>query len=120
MRSTRSVIVDLLARGIHDVPLGAELVQALAVHVAGLLVARVVVERMAVVGDDRRAVRRPRGAHLPGGYPPAHGRLAVRAEGGPHAEAPARAGAHVRLVGFEHVEAAALTIDEEGAEARLG
>src|SRR4051794_27386725 len=45
------VLVDLLATRGEDVPLGAELVEALAVRCASLRVARVVVERVAVVGD---------------------------------------------------------------------
>src|SRR5687767_9310898 len=52
----RCLLGDLVAGGGHDVPGGAERVQALAVCVAGLLVAREQVERVAVVGHLRLAV----------------------------------------------------------------
>jgi len=51
-----SVVVDLVAAGREDVPLGAELVQPLPPHIAGLGVAGIGVERVPVVGDLGLAV----------------------------------------------------------------
>jgi NADH dehydrogenase len=52
----RDLVRDRLAVGAHDPPVGAEAVAALAVGLAGLGVARVVVERMSRVGHLERAV----------------------------------------------------------------
>src|SRR5690242_19614378 len=51
-----SVVVDLLARRRHGVPLGAEAVDALTFGVAGLFVLHEVVDRVALVGHLRCAV----------------------------------------------------------------
>src|SRR3954447_15480260 len=56
----RSVIVDLPSGRSQHVPLGAELVEALAVVVAGLVVAHVAVERVTGVGDLAAGVRADR------------------------------------------------------------
>jgi hypothetical protein len=48
--------LDLVAVRVEHVPLGPELVEILAVRVAGLLIALVVVQRVAVVGDFGTAV----------------------------------------------------------------
>lgn len=51
----------LVALGVKDIPLGAELVEALAVRLAGLGVAGVVVQGVSVVGDlPARSAVRPR------------------------------------------------------------
>src|SRR5689334_22793527 len=65
-RVARSVLVDLVAGRRQDVPLGAELVEALAVDVARLGVGHVRVEGVAVVGDLSGAVGPRRRAQLGG------------------------------------------------------
>src|SRR4029079_14032463 len=100
----RSVIVDLPPRRRQRVPLGAELVQALPIRVAGLAVADVVVERVPGVGDlapgagswDRPDLAPQRAS--------ARVRLDAGGERGPDGEARTRAVAHVRPVGFEQIE----------------
>src|SRR4029078_7750932 len=103
-------MVDLVACRREHVPLGAELIQALALGVAGLLVADVVVERVAAVGHlllstgarDRSDLGREHSA-LGLGFGP-------RGQGWPDAEIGARAVAHIGLVGLEQVEGLALRV----------
>src|SRR4029079_11681286 len=52
----RALVLDGVAARVHHVPLGAELVELLTVRVAGGGVARVPVQRVAVVDDLRRTV----------------------------------------------------------------
>src|SRR4051794_18537005 len=85
---TRSVVVDLVAGRRDHVPLAAELIEALPVRVAGRLVARVGVERVAVVGRDPLAVARRGRADLAGQGAALRERwLARRAHRGPDAQA---------------------------------
>src|SRR5206468_3689966 len=105
-------IVDLLARRREDVPLGAELVEALAGGVAGLLVGRVVVERVAVVGHLLLPAGGRDRADFGGGDPALRLRRSVRRQGRPDAQARVRAVAHVVLVGLEQVERASVGVDE--------
>src|SRR3954452_13113959 len=100
----RSVIVDLPSGRSQHVPLGAELVEALAVGVAGLVVGHVAVEGVAGVGDltagvraDRPDLARNRTAARPR-------RRLRRGESRPDRQARRRAVAHVRPVGFEQIE----------------
>src|SRR3954452_13343521 len=108
---------DLIAGGGEHVPAGAEGVHALAVGVAGALVAREAVERVAVVGHLGLAVRARAGAHQRGGRPAAAGGLAAGAQGG----SGARAGAGARALGprvlLEQVEGVALRVGEDLAKA---
>src|SRR3954447_3208159 len=106
----RSVIVDLPSGRSQHVPLGAELVEALALGVARLVVAHVAVERVTSVGDLAAGVRADR-ADL------ARNRAAGRAwrrlrrrQSRPDAQARRRAVAHVGPVGFEQIERAALAV----------
>src|SRR3954447_20978484 len=108
----RSVIVDLPSGRSQHVPLGAELVEALAVGVAGLVVAHVAVERVTGVGDLAAGVRanRPDLARNRAAARPR--RRLRRGESRPDRQARRRAVAHVRPVGFEQIEAAAAGVDE--------
>src|SRR4051812_18050542 len=108
-------LVDLAAGGGERVPLGAEVLQALAGGVAGLLVAGVEVERVAVVGHLALAARGGDGGELAGE------RSARRGDGAggqrrPGAQAGARAVALVRRIGLEEVEGAAVAVHEDLAE----
>src|SRR3954452_20297164 len=108
----RSVIVDLPSGRSQHVPLGAELVEALAVGVAGLVVAHVAVERVTGVGDLAAGVRANRpdlGRNRAAARPP---RRLWRGESPPDRQARRGAVAHVRPVGFEQIEAAAAAADE--------
>src|SRR3954447_20978163 len=96
-------LVDLVAGGREHVPLGAEVLQALAGGVAGLLVAGVEVERVVVVGHLALAARGRDGGEL-AGERSARGGGGVGGERRPRAQAGARAVALVRRVGFEEVE----------------
>src|SRR5436190_218123 len=95
----RSVIVDLPSGRRQHVPLGTELVEALALGVAGLAVADVVVERVTGVRDlastgtraDRPDLCRDRTA---GGA-----RLRIRGQSRPYRQARRAAVADARLVG---------------------
>src|SRR5436190_2715853 len=112
-RVGRSAIVDLVAGRREDIPLGAELLQALAGRVPGLLVGGVVVERVTVVGHlPLPACCRDR-PDLGGEDSGAGLRLLVREQGRPEAQARAGAVAHVRLVGFEQVQRAPVRVDED-------
>src|SRR5205085_11325853 len=110
--------VDLAPGGRQHVPLGPEVLEALPRGVAGLLVAGVEVERVAVVGHLALAAR--------GGD---RGELASerRARGGgraggqrrPRAQAGAGAVALGRRVGLEEVERASVAVNEDLAERRV-
>src|SRR5512133_4113836 len=65
-RKASLVVVDLLAVLADDVPLSAELVDALSSHVAGSLVANEVVERVTCVRDLSAAITASRGADQTG------------------------------------------------------
>src|ERR1700750_194894 len=73
----RLVIVDLGAVGGQHVPLGAELVEALAGGVSGLAVADVVVERVSVVGHLALAAGSGDRPELGRGHSAHGGRLAL-------------------------------------------
>src|SRR3954454_2046646 len=108
----RSVIVDLPSGRSQHVPLGAELVEALALGVAGLVVAHVAVEGMTGVGDLASGVRadRPDLSRNGAGARPRR-RLRGR-QSRPDRQARRRAVAHVRPVGLEQVEGATVAVDE--------
>src|SRR5262249_24495432 len=114
-RNRRSLVVraDALARGVHRVPARAERAHALAAGVAGLGVARVVVERVAVVGDLRGAVGALGDAEQ--GLADAADALgiAAREQRRPVVGARARAAALARRVLLEQVQRLALGVDEE-------
>src|SRR5690349_196092 len=116
VQNSASGLVDLASLRREDVPLGAELVEALAVRVARARVTGVAVERVPVVGHlhravgalaaaEQRALRAARGL-----------RRAARRLGRPGGGAGAVAGALRALVGLEEVEGPALVVDEERAE----
>ena len=52
-----SSIIEFRPTGLHQVPLCAELIESLAMSIAGIVVADVVVQRMTVVGQLRSPVR---------------------------------------------------------------
>src|SRR3954447_2857419 len=109
-------MVDLASGRREDVPLGAELLEPLALRVTGLLIGRVVVERVPGVGHlalaaGARDQTDPRRRDAALGL-----RLRVGVERRPEAEAGARAIAHVRLVRLEQVERAPVGVDEYLAE----
>src|SRR3954470_2104100 len=110
---------DLVAGGGDHVPAGAESVHALAARVAGVLVARERVERVAVVGHLGLAVGARGGAHHRGVRPGGDGRLAACAQGRPGAGACAGAGALGARVLLEQVEGVALRVSEDLAEAAV-
>src|SRR3954471_7735959 len=110
-------MVDLVAGRGEYVPRGAELLEPLAGGVAGLLVAGVVVERVAVVRHLRLPPARGR-ADLGGQDAAVRLRLPVRGQRRPEALARARAVAHVRLVGLEQVQGAPFGIDKDVSERR--
>src|SRR5215217_1024275 len=112
----RGLAGDLLSPWAEHVPAGAEVGQALASDVAGLLVAGVEVERVAVVGDLRLAVRPGGGSDERGICPPADGRLARRSQRRPDAGAGTQARALRPRVAPEQIERAALRVDEDRAE----
>src|SRR5512132_3144527 len=109
---------DRVAGRGHDVPRGAESVDALAVGVAGVLVLLEQVERVAVVGHLRLAVGARRRTDLRGGQPAADRRLAARPDRRPSDCAGAGARALGPGVLLEEVHGAALRIDQDLAEAR--
>ena len=115
----RGLAGDLLSGWAERVPAGAEVGQALASGVAGLLVAGVEVERVAVVGDLRLAVRPGGGSDQRGVCPAADRRLAARPQRRPSAGAGAQAGALRARVAPEQIERAALRIDQDRAEVAL-
>src|SRR4029450_4383341 len=110
--------VDLVAVGREDVPLGTELVEALPLHVAGLLVAGVRVERVPGVGDLGLAVAALRRPELGGRDAGSGLRLAGR-QRRPDAGAGGTAAAHGTLVLLEEVEGASAGVDEDSAELGL-
>src|SRR4051794_3276947 len=111
-----SVVVDLLARRRHGVPLGAEAVDALPLGVSGLLVLHEVVDRVTLVGHLGLAVRA--GGRAEQRRLGLAGRLwlAGRQQRRPGRRAVARAPALLGLVLFEQVERAAVRADQERAE----
>src|SRR5215216_2233118 len=112
----RGLARDLLSGWGERVPAGAEGRQALAPGVAGLLVARVEVERVAVVGDLLPAVRPRGGSDQRAVCPAADRRLAGRPQRRPSAGAGAQARALWPRVPPER---AALRVDEDRAELAL-
>src|SRR6266508_707461 len=109
--SRSSVIVDLVSAWREGVPLGAELVEPLPLGGAGLGVAGVEVERVAVVGDLGGAVVAMQGAQLPG-YRAAAGLWdAGGGQRGPHAGTGVVTGGLGGRVGFEQVQGAAAAVD---------
>src|ERR1700750_1051036 len=102
-----SAVVDLAAARSEDVPLGAELVEALAAGVAGLRVARVGVYRVAGVGPLGLAVGALGRAQLGRGHPATGDGLARRRQRRPDARAGARAGARRPLFLLQQGERAA-------------
>src|SRR3954452_8482729 len=116
--SLASALRDVVTAGGEHVPGGAEVGRALAVRLAGLLVAGVEVERMAVVGHLRAGLAHGRAEQL-GPHARARLRLAVRQQRRPERRTRAGAGALAVLVLHEQVERPALPVDEDGAELRL-
>src|SRR3954469_19516979 len=113
----RGLAHDLVPGRRNRIPEAAECVDALAARVTGILVARVGVERVAIVGDLRLTVG-PRSCSEHRGICPAAGRrLATGAERWPRARAGARAHALRPRVLLEQVERAPLGIDQDRAEA---
>src|SRR3954452_16502619 len=98
---TVSVMVDLVAGGREHVPLGAELVQPLAERVTGLLIGRVVVERVSAVRHLALAAGARDQTDLRRNVAVLGLRLRTRVEGRPETEAGARAIAHIQLVRLE-------------------
>src|SRR4051794_331262 len=117
-RRPLSALRDLVAARREHVPRGAEVGRALAVGLAGLLVAGVEVERVAVVGHLRARLPDGRAEEL-GLDAGARLRLAVGQERRPELRAGAGARALAVLVLAEVVERAALPVDEDRAELRL-
>src|SRR3954452_18518726 len=116
--SLASALRDVVTAGGEHVPGVAEVGRALAVRLAGLLVAGVEVERMAVVGHLRAGLAHGRAEQL-GPHARARLRLAVRQQRRPERRTRAGAGALAVLVLHEQVERAALPVDEDGADLRL-
>src|SRR3954451_1469464 len=101
-------------------PRGAEVRQALPVRITGLRVARIAVERVAVVDHLRRAVGPRRRRELGGAEPrPRHG-PALRADGRPRGGAGGGAGALAAGTLAEQVHGAPARVDEHLAEAAGG
>src|SRR6185436_4681935 len=107
----------LISGWAERVPGGAKRSHALAVCVAGLLVAGVQVERVAVVGDLWCSVGTFGGRGHRGVRAVADGRHAVRPDGGPVDGAPTATGALAAVVLLEQVDRPALRIDEHVAQA---
>src|SRR5512133_965868 len=103
--------------GGHDVPLGAEGVEALALGAAALaVVTRERVERVLVVGHLRGAVRAPGRAEQPGLGTRARLGRALGQQRRPVLGAGARAGALAPLVLLEQVQRVRLAVDDDPAE----
>src|SRR4051812_8130233 len=114
-RAIALALVDLAPGGREHVPLGAEVLEALAGGVAGLLVAGVEVERVAVVGHLAFAAGGgDRGELAP--ERPARGGGRAGGQRRPRAQAGARAVALGGRVGLEEVERAAVAVDEDLAQ----
>src|SRR4051812_31568892 len=96
--------LDLVAGGREHVPLGAEVIAALARRLTGRTVAGEGVQRVPVVGHLGRAVAALDAAELRSGQARPGGRPALRRERGPHARARATARARLALVGLEQVQ----------------
>src|SRR5215208_317761 len=109
----------LLSVWSERVPACAERRQALAVGVAGLLVALVEVERVALIGDLWLVVGPGGGSDQRRIRPAADCRLAVRPERGPGLRAGAEAGALRPRVLPEQVERPPLSVDEDLAQAAV-
>src|SRR4051794_22278531 len=112
-----SVIVDLAAGGGDEVPLAAELVQPLAVRVAGLGVADVRIERVLGVGELPPAVCRADRSELRAGPAGPRLRLGLGGQRRPHAQAAAGALADVGLVALEEVERPTARVDQHATVA---
>src|SRR5262245_9238082 len=111
-------VLDLLAGGAQRVPLGAEVVQALAVGLSRLRIADVPVRRVACVGDLLAAVRAPGGSQQPLLDATPCDRPAVRQQRWPVGGARSGAGAPMTLVLLEQVERPASAVDDDATEAR--
>src|SRR5436309_118722 len=109
-------LVELLARGVHDVPLGAEGLRALALGLTGLRVAREGVQRAAVVGHLRLAVLALGGAEQRSLHAGARVRLAGGEGRWPELGALSIAGALAVLVLLEQVERLSVPVHEDLAE----
>src|SRR6266540_1820833 len=112
----RALLLHLVAGRRQHVPLGTERLHALAVGVASLAVGRVVVQRVAVVGDLGRAAGPGRGPEQGGGRATAGLRRPGRGVRRPGAGAGAVARGRRALVLLEQVQRAAAAIDEDLAE----
>src|SRR4051794_28953823 len=112
-----SVIVDLAAGGGDEVPLAAELVQPLAVRVAGLGVAHVGIKRVLGVGELTPAVGGADRSDLGAGHAGPRLRLGLGGERRPHAQAAAGALADVGLVALEEVERPTARVDKHATVA---
>src|SRR3954452_4593654 len=110
----------LVARGGQREPAGAERRHALAVRVAGRVVACEAVERVAVVGDLRGSVGALGGSDHRGARAAADRGLAARPQRRPCGGARPGAGARRPGVLLEQVERAALRVDEDVAQAGVG
>src|SRR6266508_4037438 len=118
--SRSSAIVDLVSAGSEDVPLGAELVEPLPVGGAGLGVAGVTVERVAVVGDLGSAVAAVQDAQLSGQCATAGLGGAGGGERRPPAGAGVVAGGSGGRVGFEQVQGTGAAVPEDLTQPGLG
>src|SRR3954454_7801027 len=116
--SVASALRDVVTAGSEHVPRGADVGRALDVGLAGLLVAGVEVERMAVVRHLRAGLAHGRAEELRP-HARARLRLAVRQQRRAERRPRAGAGALAVLVLYEQAERAALPVDEDGAELRL-
>src|SRR5436190_21316551 len=111
--------VDLPAGRRENPPWAAELVEALAGRLAGLVVADPVVERVAVVGDLELSVLALRRAEQGRTHAGAGDRLAVREERRPEGGAGPVADTGRALVGREVVDRDALAVDKDATECGL-
>src|SRR3954452_93710 len=110
----------LVARGGQREPAGAERRHALAVRVAGRVVAVEAIERVAVVGDLRLSVGALGGCDHRGARAAADRGLAARPQRRPCGGAGPGAGARRPGVLLEQVERAAPRVDEDVAQAGVG
>src|SRR3954447_21258108 len=110
---------DRVPGGRQGKPPASEHVQTLAVGIAGLLVGRVEVERVAIVGDLRLAVRTRGCSDLGSRHGGSYHGLASDAERRPSRGAGAGALTCCSYVLLEQVQRAALRVDEDLAEVAL-